>query len=812
MRKTGRRTLLKGLLLAGSASLAPSVVATAKGTGTGTDLAISVADLALKFDARTGAWTELIDRQSGALLMKSSPDYSPFTLTVNGKESPFPSLLRPPGDEGLSGATTIGGFTFNSHSLIDEGEAVVLTVNYRQGPWSAASVFRLCRTRRRIERSFRIGYDGPGEPLLRQVDLVVPDILVQPSDLIELPAAPFPPSLVPAKLTGRTLGFGDPGMAALRHPDTGAFLFGTYSETENARPRIEVAAGALRFRYSVRLAARMKPGTEVAWGSDYFWLVESDWQEAQEQFQQNWSAIDVRTPDDRPRWAERPVLYETQIGAVPFDRGQRQFNPYPTTQALIDKLDYIRGRGFNAIQLMPHSPCPNYAVYDYFDPAQQFCGDVGLKALVREAHARGMHVVLDWIVHGVIDKQIARQLMQQIGAVPNPHYQHTGLADYVLNFGPAWVESAPEASPLRAKHPEWFMKSQDGSLGHVYTWAFDLENPELQKYIIDAMLFYVREYDVDGFRVDAPTWNGFPNWDPAIPYRASLSQTGGTRLFDRARPPVHRVKPSVMFYTEAMGPAFRRSFDVNYAYDELWIMEQLLAWRRNKPPDVAPDLRVSPPVPPEGITMTARLFREWLDGRRRTMPKGSLTVHQVDSHDTFWWLPWGYKFRRQQFGPDGYRAWLFVVALLDGGLMQYPTAEEGNEPFVERVLRWRADLPELKDGRCDYLAAKVSDDAVFAVSWESPAGWAVPLTNLGPNSLDLRVGLPRVSFAWEDESQYLVEDVFNRLPVNGQARPVVRGRDLENLTLRLAPLESALLVIRKVPAVSSRKGGAPQDL
>jgi hypothetical protein len=803
MQKTGRRDLLKGLLVAGAVSQLPAMAAATKDRIVEKDFTLSVPGLDLKFDTGTGAWTELIDTQTGAVVMKASPDYSTFTLTVDGKESPFPSLLRPPGDSGLTGTSTITGFKYSSHTVTDEGDATLLRVNYRQGQWLASLLFRVSRAHRRVERSFRVGYDGPGEPLLRQVDVIAPDILVQPEDLIELPAASFPPSLVPAKVAGRVLGLGDLGMAALRNPVTHrAFMFGSYSETENARTRVDVKAGALQYRYSVRLAARMKAGTEVAWGHDFFWLVEGDWLTAQDEFQRYWNEIDVRTPSDRPRWAERVVLYETQIGAAIFDRGQLQFNPYPTTQSLIDKLDDIRGMGFNAIQLMPLSPCPNYAVYDYFDPVHQFCGAPGLKILVQEAHRRGMHVILDWIVHGVIDKQIARQMMKLVGSVPDQHYLHTGLADYVMNFGPPWVESAPEVSPLRAQHPDWFMKFQDGSMGHVYTWAFDLENPELQNYIIEAMKFYVRDYDVDGFRVDAPTWNGFPNWDPKIPYRASMSQTGGARLFDLARPAVHSVKSSVMFYTEAMGPAFRRSFDVNYAYDELWIMEQLLAWHKNKPPDVKLDLRVSPAIPPEGLTMTAYLFRQWLEGRRRTMPKGSLTVHQVDSHDTFWWLPWGYKFRRQQFGPEGYRAWLFALAMIDGGLMQYPTAEEGNEQFVQRVLTLRGDLAELREGRCEYLGVKVSDDAVFAVSWESPSGWAVPLTNLGPASLDVRVSLPRDFFAWEEDSQYLVRDVFNHLPVNRQPGVALRGRDLENLTLRLGSLESALLVIRKIPGIA----------
>jgi hypothetical protein len=62
--------------------------------------------------------------------------------------------------------------------------------------------------------------------------------------------------------------------------------------------------------------------------------------------------------------------------------------------------------------------------------------------------------------------------------------------------------------------------------------------------------------------------------------------------------------------------------------------------------------------------------------------------------------------------------------------------------------------------------------------------------------------LPRQHFAWEENSQYLVQDVFNHLPVNRQPGVAVRGRDLENLMLSLGPLESALLVIRKISGIA----------
>jgi hypothetical protein len=487
-------------------------------------------------------------------------------------------------------------------------------------------------------------------------------------------------------------------------------------------------------------------------------------------------------------------LYETQIGAAIFERGAHQFNPYPTFQSLIDNLDYIQKLGFDTLQIMPRQPCPSYSVYDYFDPVHQYGDDAGLRALVKEAHRRGMRVILDWLLHGAMDKEIARKVYSMLDSADDEH-KNTDLAQYVLTFAPAWIESAPEVNPLRAKHPEWFMRDLEGRFRYIYTWAFDLQNRELQDYIIDAMKFYVRDFDVDGFRVDAPIWNVFPNWDPKISYRPSLSMTGSIRLLDRARPALRRLKPELMLYTEPSGPMFRRMFDVNYSYDELWAMAELLQWRKAKNLHYRsgvffPDMGSRKPL-------NAYQFRLWLENRRRAQPKGSVSIHQVDSHDSFWWPPFEFKFRRQQYGVEGFRALFFMMATLDGGLMHYPTGEQGSEEFVRRILTLRRELPEIKHGRCEYLKVLVPETAVFAVSWETPSGWAVPLTNLGQAKLSVRAGLPRERFGWNPNAAYVVRDVFGNKPVNGQQEAVLRGRELDNLRVTLEPLESALLVTRE---------------
>jgi len=113
------------------------------------------------------------------------------------------------------------------------------------------------------------------------------------------------------------------------------------------------------------------------------------------------------------------------------------------------------------------------------------------------------------------------------------------------------------------------------------------------------------------------------------------------------------------------------------------------------------------------------LVLQWLDGRRRTMPKGSLTVHQVDSHDTFWWLPWGYKFRRQQFGPEGYRAWLFALAMIDGGLIaQWSFIPEARTPA--QLIPAACEYKGKKFHTCRAPTPRELDDLLFG--WLVEAG------------------------------------------------------------------------------------------
>src|ERR1035437_2269180 len=528
--------------------------------------------IGLTVSDQTGAMTSL--SVSREIVADAAEGRDSILLTVGGAPSRFPNMLRPPGDSGLENAQTIGkNWHRVGQTISDTGEATELRVESREGNWSLVVSYRIPRQADRIERRFSIRYEGAGVAVLRGVAITLPTLRGGPEDLLEMPGSPIPPSVTLAELDGRILplgGFG-PGVVALRNLKVKtALLCWAYSETEVPHMEVQRDAGGLKVDYSVELEARMTHGEQVSWGRDFVSFLSGDWSESLASLQRWFDHNNVQTPYGRPRWTESALIYETQIGAAPFDRGSYEFNPYPTVQSLIDKLDYIHDLGFNTLQLMPHHPSPSYAVDDYYNPSRQY-GE-GFERLVEACHKRGMHIIVDWIVHGAIDKEVAQRTLDIVNSGPKEDlYRKCFLVNYVLNFSGAWLLSAPQVNSIRAQHPDWFMKQDNGNIASIYTWSFDLENPDLQNYMITALKFYVETLKVDGFRVDAPEWNAFPNRDPKLPYRASYSETGAIRLFDKARYEIHRLNSQIMLYTENSDPVFRRMFDVNYAYGELWL-------------------------------------------------------------------------------------------------------------------------------------------------------------------------------------------------------------------------------------------------
>jgi glycosidase len=484
-------------------------------------------------------------------------------------------------------------------------------------------------------------------------------------------------------------------------------------------------------------SCRVHSGQTVKAGTQYLRLEHGDLYEALRRFQHSWDEAGVRRIGTTPAWGKDARIYEAQIG--PNRWAARPYDPYPDIADLTSDLPRIAALGFNIVELMPHQVYPDYSVHDYLDIDTQYAREKDLRKMITRAHELGLKVLLDVVMHGVIDKRTPK------------------------------IVGRFDVHPYITAHPDWFSYNEDGSMAKTYTWAFDHASPSFQDFIVRVHEEYVRRLDVDGFREDALTWNSFPNWAKDLPRLGYESFFASVPMFEKVRRRLLSVKPELLFYTETQGPLYDSCFDLSYNYDEQPFYQALLSLLSKR------GYVAGRPLPRK---ITAREMAQWLDMRRLAFPAGWRKVHHVDSHDSYTWGGLG-MFRKEAFGVEGARLLFAFCAFLDGGIMNYAGAEKGSEEFYRKVLAVRESTPALREGMCDYLAVRPASDRVLAPLRRLGSDWALPVLSFSAEPI--RTALPLDALRLRPQGAYTLTEVFS-----GTER-VGKGKDLSRLDIELSP-------------------------
>lgn len=184
-----------------------------------------------------------------------------------------------------------------------------------------------------------------------------------------------------------------------------------------------------------------------------------------------------------------------------------------TLRGITRNLDYVAGLGCTALWLSPvfeNDPSDmnyhGYAIRNYLRIDPRFGTKDDLCELVDEAHRRGMRVFLDAVANHTGDVFAY--------ADGDPQYFHEDARQHPVAF-----RDADHPVPLELRNPAYFHRR-----GQIRAWGWDAlpetqwgdffslkginndetpEGIEAQKVIIDAHRYWVREADIDGYRMDA---------------------------------------------------------------------------------------------------------------------------------------------------------------------------------------------------------------------------------------------------------------------------------------------------------------------
>lgn len=181
-----------------------------------------------------------------------------------------------------------------------------------------------------------------------------------------------------------------------------------------------------------------------------------------------WSANDYEWKHD-PVSVAVPLIYEAHVGMAgeePRVHGYREFAD--------SVLPRIAAAGYNTVQLMAVQEHPYYGSFGYhvssfFAPCSRFGTPDDLKYLIDTAHGHGIAVLLD-IVHSHAVKNFSEGLNDFDGS--GHQYFHAGS---------------------RGDHPAWDSK------------CFDYGRPEVRRFLLSNIRYWLEEFRFDGFRFDGVT-------------------------------------------------------------------------------------------------------------------------------------------------------------------------------------------------------------------------------------------------------------------------------------------------------------------
>lgn len=190
-----------------------------------------------------------------------------------------------------------------------------------------------------------------------------------------------------------------------------------------------------------------------------------------------------------PDWAKNANIYEVNV---------RQYTQAGTLAAFAEHLPRLKAMGVDILWFMPIYPISEkrrkgalgsfYAIADYTAVNPSFGTMEEFKALVAQIHRMGMKVILDW--------------------VPN----HTGWDHPWITDHPAYYSQDSLGNIIDPVNPETGV-----SWGWTDVADLNYANEEMREAMIEEMLFWLRQVNVNGFRCDVAAEVPDDFWAQAIP-------------------------------------------------------------------------------------------------------------------------------------------------------------------------------------------------------------------------------------------------------------------------------------------------------
>ena len=404
-----------------------------------------------------------------------------------------------------------------------------------------------------------------------------------------------------------------------------------------------------------------------------------------------------------PDWLRSAIVYEIF---------PRNFSKEGDLNAIAGRLDELKALGVDILWLMPIHPTGEkmkkgtigspFAVRDFYAINPDYGTTNDFQRLIAEAHKRDMKVIMDIV---------AGQTAWDSVLMARPEFYLKGTNGAIIPPDPNWTDVA----------------------------GLNYANPDVRRYMIDMMKYWLKDFGVDGFRCD-------------------VASTVPLDFWEAARTELEKINPQVIILADAGNkPALlAKAFDVDSSWGMINTLNKVMS----------------------SIVPASFLKEEWLYMNQQ-FPNGALHLRFTDNHEQTRAVT--------RFGLDGALASQVLMLTLDGVPLFYNGMEAGDatesaDPalFEKMPVFWQSGgRPPLRDIYRDLIKLRKQHPALYngEVAW---------LENTAPGEV--------VSFLRRDaKDEFLVAINFSSRRVSGSVELAnTEGFELVNINGRPNPVDHHL--------------------
>jgi alpha-amylase len=276
-------------------------------------------------------------------------------------------------------------------------------------------------------------------------------------------------------------------------------------------------------------------------------------------------AIRINACVSKDCWFEDGPIYET--------------HPYyydGTFSGLTAKIPEIADLGVKTIYLMPiwehRSKDPQYLhvylINDYYKINSQYGTAADLKKLIDTVHSHNMKIIFDMVTAALPKENIAykwtlripladlEKKAKELGLTLKYTKDDNGNRIIYSGWYPAYILNSEVAGIVEGQEVALMAYPSP-----IYGPAIDRSNPDAIEYFTNVAAYYIKEYDIDGWRLDST----YDAWNPKI-ISGDHSIVGMVKSMRMA---IQKIKPNAILLAEQASYKLDEVADISYEPKEL---------------------------------------------------------------------------------------------------------------------------------------------------------------------------------------------------------------------------------------------------